>query len=56
MGKYFANVRFNTIEFEADSEEQANQMLHQLIDELGDVDTVIGWDDVDWDIYSEEDY
>lgn len=56
MKKYFADVRFNTFEFEADSEEQANQMIHKLIDQLGDVDTDISWDDVTWDIYKEGDY
>ena len=53
MGKYYAMVSFNTIEFEAESEDEAEGMLQQLIDDLSGADTAIGWDDANWIIYEE---
>lgn len=53
MGKYYAMVSFNTIEFEADSEDEAEGMLQQLIDDLSGADTAIAWDDANWIIYEE---
>lgn len=53
MTRYYAVVRFNTMEFEADSVDGADDMLHGLIEQLGDVPTKIGWSDVDWVLYEE---
>lgn len=55
MAKYYANVRFVTADFEADSDEEAEGRIHELLDELGDVDTQLSWDNCDWTIYVEGD-
>lgn len=56
MGKYFADVRFNTIEFEAVDEKDADNKIRKFLDELVVVETSIGWDDINWDVYKEGDY
>ena len=53
MTTYYAMVRFNTVEFDADSEDEAEGRVQELIDELGAVDTQLSWDDCDWIIYEE---
>jgi len=47
MGKYSASVRFEVLEFEADSVDVANDILNEMIDDLAQVDTAVGWDNVD---------
>ena len=54
MTKYYAVVRFETLEFEADTEEHANEIVNELIEDFSGVDTNIGWDNVDWTLYQEE--
>lgn len=54
MKRFFADVRFNTLEFEASNEEEAEVMLNEMLDQIGAVDTVISWDNVDWTIYKED--
>lgn len=53
MTRYFANVTFNTLEFDAVDAQDAEGMLHQMLDTLGDVRTNISWDNVDWVLYEE---
>jgi hypothetical protein len=53
MGKYSASVRFEVLEFEADSVDVANDILNEMIDDLAQVDTAVGWDNVDWTITEE---
>ena len=53
MTTYYAVVRFNTVEFDADNEDEAEGRLQDMIDQLGRVDTTLAWDDVDWIMYEE---
>jgi hypothetical protein len=46
--KYNVTISFDVIEVEADNEEQAEQMINQLIDELATVETSLAWDGVWW--------
>jgi len=46
-------VSFNTLEFEANGEDEAEGMLQQMLDQIGEVDTVISWDNADWILYEE---
>ena len=55
MPKYYAVVRFETLEFEADNDGHAEEMLNDLFDQLGEVETTIGWDNLDWTTYTEGD-
>ena len=54
MGRYYATVRFDVLEFEADNKANANKIINELIDDFSHVDTAIGWDNVDWTLYQEE--
>lgn len=54
MAKYTAVVRFEVLEFEADSTEQADFVVDSLINDLGSVDTKVAWDNVDWIIEEAE--
>lgn len=53
MATYSARVYFTVLEFEADSPEHANKVLDELIDDFSQVDTAVGWDDVDWTLTEE---
>lgn len=54
MAKYKAIVRFDVLDFEADSIEQANFKVDTLINELSAVDTNVNWDYVQWDLIEED--
>jgi hypothetical protein len=53
MTRYYAMVRFNTVEFEAENEDEAEGRVQELLDQLGATDTEISWDDADYIIYEE---
>jgi hypothetical protein len=55
MKKYYAVVRFETLEFEAEDDAQAEDKINEMLDQLGEVETVVGWDNPDWTIYTESD-
>jgi hypothetical protein len=46
--KYNVTISLDVIEVEADSEEQAEKMINQLIDELATIETSLAWDGVWW--------
>lgn len=48
MGKYSATVRFEVLDFEAASKEVADKIVDEMITDLSQVDTAVGWDNVDW--------
>lgn len=54
MGKYFAVVRFECEPFEAAGIQEANDVMNDLIDSLGDIETNISWDNVEWTFYEGE--
>jgi hypothetical protein len=45
---YRTTVSF-TVEVEADTEEQADRQLHNLIDQLAHTKTDLIWEDVEWE-------
>jgi hypothetical protein len=51
MKTYEARVSFITEEIEAESLEQVDAILTKLVQQLGQVDTDLSWDDVDWNIF-----
>jgi len=51
MKTYEARVSFITEEIEAESLEQVEAILTKLVQQLGEVDTDLSWDDVDWNIF-----
>ena len=51
MKTYEARVSFMTEEIEAESLEQVDAILTKLVQQLGQVDTDLSWDDVDWNIF-----
>ncbi len=55
MKKYYAVVRFETLEFEAEDDAQAEDKINEMFDQLGEIETVVGWDNPDWTIYTESD-
>lgn len=50
MATYRATVRFEVLDFEAESIEQANLIIDELVNELGAIDTKLSWDSVDWEV------
>lgn len=48
MATYRATLRFEVLDFEADSIEQANLFIDELVNELGAIDTSLSWDNVEW--------
>lgn len=55
MPKYSFDLVLKVSEFEADSEEQALEMLNGYLDRVAEVeDEVIQWPEVDWTMYSNE--
>ena len=55
--RYYAVVRFEVLEFEADGIEQATEVVSDLLDKLGDCsDVPTGtWDNVGWNMYEHAD-
>ena len=53
MAKFTARVEFIVLEFDAKDADQAHEKLNGLLDELGDVDTTLRWDDVEWTLREE---
>jgi hypothetical protein len=55
--RYYAVVRFEVLEFEADGIEQATEVVSDLVDKLGDCPDVPAgtWDNVDWTMYEHPD-
>ena len=53
MAKYYAVVRLDTVEFEADTDDEAEGRVQEFLDELGAVDTETSWHNCDWTIYVE---
>jgi hypothetical protein len=51
MKTYEARVSFMTDEIEAEDIGQVWEVLRKLVQQLGEVDTDLSWDDVDWDIF-----
>ena len=51
---YYALITLNTDNISADSVAEVNAKINDLIDQLGSVNTEIGWDNVDWVVL--EDY
>ena len=51
MKTYEARVSFMTEEIEAERLEQVDAILTKLVQQLGQVDTDLSWDDVDWNIF-----
>jgi uncharacterized protein YukE len=55
MPKYQADVRFTVYDIEAKDMAEASEKINNLIDQLGSVETELGWEDVFWsDILSEQ--
>jgi hypothetical protein len=54
MAKYTARVEFIVYEFEATNEQEADEIINDLIDKLASVKTDVVWDDVDWRLYEKE--
>jgi len=48
MALYVARVSFYT-SVEAKTYEEAERAINNLLDQLGEVDTDLGWDDCEWD-------
>jgi hypothetical protein len=55
--RYFAYVRFEVLEFEADSVSDADAIVNDLIEKLGDCPNVGRdvWDNVSWDVLEHPD-
>lgn len=53
MAKFTARVEFIVLEFDAKDYDDANDQINGLLDELGDVDTTLRWDDVEWTLREE---
>lgn len=54
MSRYFAVVKFNTVEFEADSEDEAEGRVRELIDELyNSLESEVRIDNADYTMYVE---
>jgi hypothetical protein len=49
--KYTADVRFEVLEFDANSPEEADEMINNLINQLAEVRTDLIWEFVDWDLF-----
>ena len=49
MRTYTTRISFLVEPINANSVEEVEEKIHQLIDELGAVDTSLSWEDVDWD-------
>tara|TARA_R110000764_G_scaffold504_2_gene1898 strand:+ start:2920 stop:3105 length:186 start_codon:yes stop_codon:yes gene_type:complete len=56
MNTYSARVSFMTDEIEAESLEQVEAVLTKLLQQLGEVNTDLSWEDVDWDIFEVNTY
>ena len=48
---YRAEMRFEVLEFQADSEEEADEKIHEMLDLLGAHDVKLNWENVWWDLY-----
>ena len=53
MTKYFAVIRLDTVEFEADGDDEAEGMVQELLDQLGTVATDLSWHNSDYTVYIE---
>lgn len=54
MSRYFAVVKFNTIEFEAENEDEAEGRVQELLDELyNSLENEVRIDNADYTIYVE---
>jgi len=55
--RYYAVVRFEVLEFEADSVSEADAKVNDLVDKLGDCPDVGRdvWDNVEWTILEHPD-
>jgi len=57
MANFNAVVSFIAFGIEADTREEADKKVNELIDELGEVDTVTAWDSVEcveWVLFENE--
>jgi hypothetical protein len=50
MATYYAVVSFTVLDFVAETKELAEKIVNELIDDLSDVDTAVGWDNVEFDV------
>jgi len=50
MNEYSAHVTFTTGCISADNEEMADRAVDALIEELGQLNTKLSWDDVSWTV------
>ena len=50
MTRYFAHVAFTTGFIEANNQELADEAVEALIDELGQLNTKLSWDNVSWTV------
>lgn len=55
MPKYEADVRFTVYDIDAKDMAEASEKINNLITQLSEVETELGWEDVFWsDILSEQ--
>jgi hypothetical protein len=54
METYGARISFLTEFITAESQEKVEEKLIELIDQLGQIQTELSWDNVDWNIYEVE--
>lgn len=54
MAKFTARVEFIVLEFDAKDADEADWKVNGLLDALGEVDTALSWDDVEWTVRNED--
>lgn len=54
MANFNAVVSFIAFGIEADTREEADTKVNELIDKLGAVDTATAWDSVEWVLFENE--
>ena len=54
MANFNAVVSFIAYDIEADSRDEADVKVNELLDKLGAVHTAVGWDSVEWVLFEND--